>query len=304
MQPMTYSIKARGLMPYAIVTDSASSIPYTLAQKLGITILPLNYFVDDVEHPGFFPDKPIDLKGFYDSMREGHKVRTSLPNPHSTTETLRGLLEQGLDILYLGFSSALSGTYDSVHRICEELAQSFPKRTIACVETQAASFGQGLIVKNAALMAKAGRTLEEVAAWVKENRQKFNHWVTVDDLSFVLAGGRMARTGAFAANLLGIKPLLRIDEEGAIDVVEPCRGRKASLKKMAARVKERIASAGEEVVIAHADCLKDAEKLKDLISEGTQLRDFKIHYLDPVIGAHGGPGSMAVFFNGKPREER
>lgn len=288
-------------MTYAIVTDSASSITHVMAKELGLTVLPLNYFVDEVEHAGFFPDKPIDLKGFYESMRQGKKVRTSLPNPHQTHATLAELLKNGKDVLYIGFSSALSGTFDSVHNIARQLAAEFPERRIECVETHSASFAEGLIVKRAALMAKAGSTFAEVVDWIKENRLKFNHWVTVDDLSFVLNGGRMARTGAFAANLLGIKPLLRIDEEGAIDVVEKCRGRKAVLKKMAQRVKDRIASEDEEVVIGHGDCLEDAEKLRDLIMQDSKVSNFKIHFLDPVIGCHGGPGSMAVFFCGTDR---
>lgn len=288
-------------MSYAIVTDSASSISHTLAKELNLTVLPLNYFVDEVEHPGFFPDKPIDLKAFYNSMREGKSVRTSLPNPHNTHKTLEGLLKKGQDILYIGFSSALSGTFDSVHHIAQLLSQEYPERKIECVETHAASFAEGLIVKQAALMAKAGSTLSEVSQWVKDNCQRFNHWVTVDDLSFVLNGGRMQRTGAFAANLLGIKPLLRIDQNGAVDVVEKCRGRKAVLKKMAQRVKDRVASDDEEIVIGHGDCLEDAEKLRDLIMKDSKLHNFKIHYLDPVIGTHGGPGSMAVFFRGLER---
>lgn len=288
-------------MTYAIVTDSASSISHTMARDLDLTVLPLNYFVDEVEHAGFFPDKPIDLKAFYNSMREGRSVRTSLPNPHHTHQTLEGLLQKGKDVLYLGFSSALSGTFDSVHNIANQLAEQYPERRIECVETHAASFAQGLIVKQAALMAKAGSTLDAVAQWVADNCQRFNHWVTVDDLSFVLNGGRMQRTGAFAANLLGIKPLLRIDEQGAIDVVEKCRGRKAVLKKMAQRVKDRIEGDDEEIVIGHGDCLADAEKLRDLIMDGTKLHNFAIHYLDPVIGTHGGPGSMAVFFRGGAR---
>lgn len=288
-------------MSYAIVTDSASSISHALAKELNLTVLPLNYFVDEVEHPGFFPDKPIDLKAFYDSMREGKSVRTSLPNPHQTHLTLEGLLKKGQDILYIGFSSALSGTFDSVHHIAQLLSQEYPERKIECVETHAASFAEGLIVKQAARMAKAGSTLSEVSQWVKDNCQRFNHWVTVDDLSFVLNGGRMQRTGAFAANLLGIKPLLRIDQNGAVDVVEKCRGRKAVLKKMAQRVKDRVASDDEEIVIGHGDCLEDAEKLRDLIMKDSKLHNFKIHYLDPVIGTHGGPGSMAVFFRGLER---
>ncbi|MDO4502476.1 MAG: DegV family protein, partial [Coriobacteriia bacterium] len=279
----------------------ASSISHTMARDLDLTVLPLNYFVDEVEHAGFFPDKPIDLKAFYNSMREGRSVRTSLPNPHHTHQTLEGLLQKGKDVLYLGFSSALSGTFDSVHNIANQLAEQYPERRIECVETHAASFAQGLIVKQAALMAKAGSTLDAVAQWVADNCQRFNHWVTVDDLSFVLNGGRMQRTGAFAANLLGIKPLLRIDEQGAIDVVEKCRGRKAVLKKMAQRVKDRIEGDDEEIVIGHGDCLADAEKLRDLIMDGTKLHNFAIHYLDPVIGTHGGPGSMAVFFRGGAR---
>lgn len=285
-------------MSYALVTDSACSLPYTLCNELGLAVLPLNYYIDEVEHPGFFKDKPVDLKGFYESMRRGCKVRTSLPNPKETKETLAELLEEGKDLLYLGFSSALSGTYDSVHHICERLQEEYPQRRIVCVETVAASFGQGLLVKQAALMKRAGAALDEVAAWVEANRMKMAHWITVDDLSYVLGGGRLARTGAMAANLLKLKPVMRIDESGAVDVVNKTRGRKKSLRGMVEKLRESFdPTQSDEVVVAHADCVEDAESVRDMIvEEAGKPCTCHIEYLDPVIGAHGGPGSMAVFF--------
>ena len=285
-------------MTYALVTDSACSLSHTLCNELGLAVLPLNYYVDEVEHPGFFKDRPVDLKGFYQSMRNGSSVRTSLPNPKETRETLVELLEQGKDLLYLGFSSALSGTYDSVHHICERLQEEYPQRRIVCVETIAASFGQGLLVKQAALMKRAGAKLDDVVSWIEDNRMKAAHWITVDDLRYVLGGGRLARTGALAANLLKLKPVMRIDEDGAVDVVHKTRGRKKSLKGMADKLRETFdPSISDEVVVAHADCIEDAQAVKEMIEqEAGKPCSCHIEYLDPVIGAHGGPGSMAVFF--------
>ena len=255
-------------MTYALVTDSACSLSHTLCNELGLAVLPLNYYVDEVEHPGFFKDRPVVLKGFYQSMRNGSSVRTSLPNPKETRETLVELLEQGKDLLYLGFSSALSGTYDSVHHICERLQEEYPQRRIVCVETIAASFGQGLLVKQAALMKRAGAKLDDVVSWIEDNRMKAAHWITVDDLRYVLGGGRLARTGALAANLLKLKPVMRIDENGAVDVVHKTRGRKKSLKGMADKLRETFdPSISDEVVVAHADCIEDAQAVKEMIEQ-------------------------------------
>lgn len=286
------------IMSYALVTDSACSLSYKVCRELELAVLPLNYYIDEVEHPGFFKDKPVDLKGFYESMRRGCAVRTSLPNPKESREALVELLEQGKDLLYLGFSSALSGTYDSVHHLCERLQEEYPQRRIVCVETIAASFGQGLLVKQAALMKRAGAKLDDVVAWVEANRMKMAHWITVDDLKYVLGGGRLARTGAMAANLLKLKPVMRIDESGAVDVVAKTRGRKKSLKGMVEKLRESFdPTQSSEVVVAHADCIEDAQAVRDMIiEEAGKPCECHIEYLDPVIGAHGGPGSMAVFF--------
>lgn len=291
-------------MSYAIVTDSASSLSYKIAEKLELTVLPLRYFVDEVDHPGFLKDRPVDLKGFYEAMRNGSKVRTSLPNLQESEDAIRGLLEKGKDILYLGFSCGLSGTFDAINTICSQLREQYPARRIERIETIAASYGEGLLVRGAAALAKAGSSMDEVIEWVKDRRLNVSHWITVDDLSFVLGGGRMGKRAAKVANFLNLKPILRIDEEGAIDVAGKARGRKKSLKAMVDKMKTTFdIECGKEVVIAHGDCVEDAEYLQQLIAEEISDEcEFEIDYLDPVIGTHGGPGSMAIFFFGHGRK--
>ena len=289
-------------MSYAIVTDSTCGIPFDMAAQLKLTVLPLAYFIDGVEHCGFFPDKPINLKGFYESMRAGSSVRTSLPNPKESMETIRGILATGRDVLYLGCSEGLSGTFGSVKMVCEQLAEEFPERTIRCICTASSSYGEGVLVKKAALKALAGESLEQVAAWATEVRMHINHWFTVDDLSFALGGGRMARTGAFAANMLDLKPILRLDEEGKVDIYGKTRGRKRSFKHIVAEVKAHLGEGfDDEIVIAHGDCPEEAEKLREMISQETGATKFSMEYLDPVVGCHGGPGAVAVFFQGLHR---
>ena len=290
-------------MSFALVTDSACSLPYTLCNSLNLTVLPLNYYIDDVEFLGFHKDRPVDLQHFYQSMRNGSKVRTSLPNLADTRNALVELLDQGKDILYLGFSCGLSGTFDSVHGICETLKADYPKQRLVCVETVAASFGEGLLVKKAALMKAAGATLDEIASWVEEHRMRAVHWVTVDDLSYVLGGGRLGHAGALAANLLHLKPILRIDEEGRVAIAGKARGRKKCLKAMVERMGQTVDDQTMEVYIGHGDCYDDAAFVEKLIKqELSPFYQVDIQYLDPIIGTHGGPGSLAIFFMGSGRQ--
>ena len=189
-------------MSYAIVTDSTCGIPFDKAAQLKLTVLPLAYFIDGVEHCGFFPDKPINLKGFYESMRAGSSVRTSLPNPKESMETIRGILATGRDVLYLGCSEGLSGTFGSVKMVCEQLAEEFPERTIRCICTASSSYGEGVLVKKAALKALAGESLEQVAAWATEVRM---HITALDHL--VLTVADIDRSIAFYTQLLDMRPV-------------------------------------------------------------------------------------------------
>lgn len=286
-------------MAYRIVTDSASNLREEMIDEFGLEVLPLTFMVDGVEYRSYLKGEKTDLKQFYTMMREGKVVTTSLPSMQETETTLRAILDAGDDILYLGFSSALSGTYEATELLITGLAAEYPERTLRAEETFAASGGQGLLVYLACKKKAAGATLDEVADFVRETRDHLCHWFTVDDLMFLFRGGRVSRTSAWAGTMLNIKPVLHVDDTGALIPMEKVRGRKKSIKALVDHMeKTAIDPASQTVFITHGDCIEDAELLMKEITERLGVTDFVLNYVDPVIGAHSGPGTLALFFVG------
>lgn len=290
-------------MSYVIVTDSSCNLPESLIDQHELEILPLTFMIDGVQHTSYLKGEVTDLKQFYTMMREGKVITTSLPNVADSTDLIEGLLKSGSDVLYLGFSSALSGTYESTERIMKELGAKYPERKAISVETLAASEGEGMLVLYAADLRESGKSIEEVADWVRENRLHLAHWFTVDDLMFLYRGGRVSRASATAGTMLNIKPVMHVDDEGRLIPVSKVRGRKRSINAMFDRMKESIEpSYGlQHIGITHGDCLEDAEYLAGLIRKEFEIKDLTINYVDPVIGAHSGPGTLALFFLAKTR---
>lgn len=286
-------------MAYRIVTDSASNLTEEMIDEFGLEILPLAFMIDGVEYRSYLKGQHVDLKQFYTMMREGKVITTSLPNMQETESTLRTILDAGDDVLYLGFSSALSGTYEATALLMAQLAEEYPERTLRAEETFAASGGQGLLVYLACKKKEEGASIDETAAFVEATRDCLCHWFTVDDLMFLFRGGRVGRTSAWAGTMLNIKPVLHVDAAGALIPMEKVRGRKKSIKALVDHMEQTaIDPAAQTVFITHGDCLEDAELLKREIEERLGVTDFVINYVDPVIGAHSGPGTLALFFVG------
>jgi DegV family protein with EDD domain len=284
-------------MSFAIVTDTSCNLSESLIDQYDLHILPLTFIIDGEEYRSYLKGKTTDLTTFYAKMREGKVIATSLPNLEESSETLQALLEGGHDILYIGFSSGLSGTYQAISMLLAELAENYPERNVASVDTLAASGGEGLLVLNAARMRNAGASMQEVVTWLEENKLHLAHWFTVDDLEYLFRGGRVSRTSAWAASLLNIKPILHVDNEGHLIPLEKVRGRKKSLKTLVDHMKQtHLPLEGQTIFITHGDCLEDAEYLADLVKEEFGVEDIMINCIDPVIGAHSGPGTMALFF--------
>ena len=284
-------------MNFEIVTDSSCNLVEDMIDEFGLHILPLTFMVDGTEHRSYLKGQVTDLRQFYTMMRAGKVIKTSLPNVAESEQTLRSILDAGKDVLYLGFSSGLSGTYESTALLCRQLSDAYPDRKLVAVDTLAASGGEGLLVYHAAQLARAGKSLEEVAQWVEDNKLHLAHWFTVDDLMFLFRGGRVSRTSAWAGTMLNIKPVMHVDDEGHLIPLEKVRGRKKSLKAL---VKHMAASVNrpiqEPIFITHGDCIEDAEYLAGLVRDELGVSDIRINYVDPVIGAHSGPGTMALFF--------
>ena len=208
------------------------------------------------------------------------------------------MLDAGRDVLYLGFSSGLSGTYEATELLAKQLRGEYPDRKIYTVDTLAASGGQGLLVWHACQHAEAGEGIDVVRDWVEGNKLRLAHWFTVDDLMFLWRGGRVSKTSAWAGTLLNIKPVLHVDDEGHLIPMEKVRGRKKSLTALLNHMEKTGTQplADQMVFITHGDCLEEAQWLEQQIRERFGVRDIVVNCIDPVIGAHSGPGTMALFF--------
>lgn len=285
-------------MGYEIVTDSSANLTEEMYNELGISVLPLRFMLDDKEYVSYEKGKHSDLKEFYRLMREGSVFTTSLPYPNKSEETLREILDRGQDILYIGFSSGLSGTFEGTRIIMDALKEEYPERKLLYVDTLAAAAGEGLLVWQAAQMKEQGASMEEVLAWVEENRLNCAHRFTVDDLMYLFRGGRVSKTSAWAGTLLKVKPVLHVDDEGKLIPLQKVRGRKKSIEALFENLCETIQEPLEEQVIfiSHGDCIEDVEYLEKLITDKFQPKMLFHNILDPVIGAHSGPGTVALFF--------
>ena len=285
-------------MAFEIVTDSSCNLTEEMIDEFGLSILPLTFMIDGQEYRSYLKGEKTDLRQFYTMMREGKVITTSLPNLSESEALFRELLDAGKDVLYIGFSSALSGTYQAINVLLDGLKAEYPDRTILSEESFAASGGQGMLVWLAAKKAREGASIEEVAAYVEETRLHVAHWFTVDDLMFLFRGGRVSKTSAWAGTLLNIKPVLHVDDIGALIPMEKVRGRKKSLNALLNHMEKTALQpvSDQTIFITHGDCIEDAEYVADEVRKRFGVKDVIINYVDPVIGAHSGPGTMALFF--------
>ena len=283
---------------YVILTDSGADLPREVASELGVAVIDLVLQMGDVTKL----NGEMDPKEFYSRLRQKEMITTSAVNMERFKEFFEGYLKEGKDILYLGFSSGLSATYVAGRNAAEELCEAYPDRKILTVDTLCASLGQGLLVTHVAKKKAAGASIDEVYAYVNENVLRLCHWFTVDDLFFLKRGGRVSTATAVLGTMLAIKPVLHVDNEGHLINVAKVRGRRASIDAMFDKIAETaIAPEGQLYYICHGDCLEDAEYLKGRILAAYPNSEVMIGYTGTVIGAHSGPGTLALFFLGTER---
>lgn len=283
-------------MSFVIVTDSSANLPENLVKKLGIKVISLSFLVDGEEFLSYKENESIDISKFYKMMRDGKVIKTSLINEDKFIENFEKYLSTGNDVLYIAMSSGISGTYNSSTLAVKTLQEKFPDRKIISINSLAACLGQGLLVYYAALMKKAGKTIEEISAWLIENRLKMKHHFTVDDLMFLKRGGRIPATTAIIGSVLNIKPLLKVDDKGALVAENKVRGRKNSLDKLIDALNNAHDIQEQTIGIAHGDCIDDVDYMVKQIRARFKPKDIIVHHVDPVIGAHSGPGTVAMFF--------
>ena len=283
---------------YVLVTDSAADLSENQIERMGLVSIPLNVFMKDA------PAMPCTLTGkeFYDAVRSGRTACTSAANLARFRETFGEILREGKDILYLAFSSPLSCMCATARIAAEEMQAEYPDRRIIVIDTLCASLGEGLLVYNAAEQKAKGLSLDELAAYVEENRLRLIHWFTVDDLMFLKRGGRLSAVSAIAGSLLGIKPVLHVSDEGKLVAVGKVRGWKNAILELAKHFAEECTDRESVVFIAHADAHADASLLRDTLMQEHGAKHVVIGEIGPVIGAHAGPGTVALFYLGESRE--
>lgn len=287
---------------YVLMTDSSCDLPADLAEKMELSVLPLYLDLDGQKYANYLDEREIAFSEIYAKLRTKCPAKTSAVNVNDFIEPMERLLREGKDILYIGFSSGLSSTYDAGAMAAREMAERYPERRIYAVDTLCASMGQGLMVYLAWKQKQMGRTIEEVRDYIEDNKLHLCHWFTIDDLMFLKRGGRISGTTAIVGSMLSIKPVMHVDNAGHLIKVGTARGRKASLKALADQAGKLGVDLGiQTVFISHGDCLEDANYLADIMRARFGVKEVVISYVGPVIGAHSGPGTVALFFLGRER---
>jgi DegV family protein with EDD domain len=282
---------------YRIITDSCADLSPQLVSELDVTVLPLTVHLNGKSYHNTPDESELTARDFYQQVRDGAMPTTSQVNVEAFTTAIEPLLQAGQDVLYIGFSSGLSGTYNSGRLAAQELADHYPNRKIIAVDTLAASMGEGLLVYHACKLRDEGKTIDEVAAWLEENKLHMAHWFTVDDLYHLKRGGRVSGAAAFFGTMLNIKPVLHVDDAGHLIPMEKVRGRKTSLDALVDHMKQTAINPGEQVIfISHGDCLTDAQYVAEQVRTRFGTKKVYLNNVGPVIGAHSGPGTMALFF--------
>ena len=289
-------------MRYRILTDSTGDLTPELVQELDLTVIPMEFTVDGKSYRNYPDGHEMSAKDFYDLLRAVKTSTTAQINSHEFTEWADPILQAGEDLLYIAFSSGLSGTCQSALLAKQELSEKYPDRKFLVVDSLCASMGEGLLVYYAAKMQQEGKSIDEVYQWLQENKLHLCHWFTVDDLNHLKRGGRVSSAAALFGTMLGIKPVLHVDDAGHLIPVAKIRGRKQSLDSLVAHMEETVTEPEKQVIfISHGDCLQDAQYVADKIREKWKVKDIVLNEIGPVIGTHSGPGTVALFFLGSKR---
>ncbi len=285
-------------MSYQIITDSCCDFTQAQLQQYDVTCANLTVLYNGENHQNF--SDPAAVKAFYEELRSGTMATTAAVNPDGWAKLMQPALEDGRDVLVMTFTSALSTTYQSAVIAAEELREQYPQRKILVVDTLCAALGQGLLVHHACRKRDEGMPIEELAAWLEENKGHLCHWVTVDDLSHLKRGGRINTTTALVGTMLNVKPIIHVDAEGRLVNCAKVRGRKTAMEYLVKKFTETCTDF-DTVFIAHGDCPEDAATLEAMLREKHDIKEITTGYVGPVIGAHTGPGVLVVFFLGTQR---
>lgn len=286
---------------FVITTDNNADLPdnYYIENEVGC--VSLTYTVDDITYN---KDNSLPVREFYDKMRNGSMPTTAQVNPDNARELMEPYVRAGKDVLHIAFSSGLSGSYNSSRIAAEELKEEYKDATIVVIDSLCASLGQGLLVYKAVELKKAGKSMEEIVSWIEEHIAHLCHVFTVSDLNHLHRGGRVSKMTAIVGTMINIKPILHVDKDGKLIPIGKVRGRKKSLQELVNLMGENIGEYVDEndiIFISHGDCEEDAIYVQNLVKERFGYENFLINPVGPTIGAHSGPGTIALFYLGKER---
>ncbi len=279
---------------FVIITDGPCDLPKNYCEEHDIAVIPL-YVSLAGANPVHFPAAEFDTKAFYDALREAKPVKTSAPSIEDFKKAMEPYLKAGKDVLYVGFSAKLSATYNAGRLAADDLMEAYPERKILCINSKCASLGQGLLVHLLVEQRESGCSLEETHAYGEQMVPRIRHWFTVDDLMHLKRGGRISGSTALLGTMLQIKPILRVNEEGGLEPFSKIRGRRAALKQLADYVGENMVP-DTMTAISHGDCEEDMQFVRDILRRKYGVKKMLTNLVDPIVGAHSGPGTLAVFY--------
>lgn len=285
-------------MAFSIVTDSSSNLPTPYLREHGVEVICLSYIIDG--KPNTCPDtEAFDGTAYYAAIQSGQRVTTSQIPPQLYLDCFEKLLQQGNDLLYVGMSSGISGSYASAETAAAELREKYPERTLRLVDTLAASLGEGIAVRRAVECRAAGRTIDETADLLMARRQSLYQVVMIGDLMYLRRSGRVSMTKAILGTVLGMRPILKGNAEGQLIVCGKVRGHRAALLSLAEKYRTLVREAGEQLVgIAYTSSPEDAQTLAEMIRSIAPPKELCIVRYEPVTGSHVGPDTVALFFEG------
>lgn len=286
---------------YVIITDSTHDMPKGYVEDNGVWTIPIVYEIDGEEYG---KDKDLTNKEFYDRMRAGSTTKTAAPNINDITEKFTEALKQGKDVLFTCLSSGISSTVEHAYAAKAELEEEYPDADICVFDSLCACGGQGLLIYYAIENQKKGLSVKENLEALEALKMNIVHKFTVEDLVYLQRGGRVSKAAAVIGGMINLKPVLHVDDEGKLVAEVKVRGRKKSLNQLVAGMEECVGSYAdkqEAVVICHADCIEDAEYVKNIVEEKFHPEKIFISEVSPTIGAHAGPGTMTLFFLGDKR---
>lgn len=290
------------MQDFSIVTDSSCDLPPRMAQQMGLTVLPLTFRLQGRDYQNWLDGREMSFEEFYLHIRQGEPCTTSAVNVERFTAGIEALLRRGQDVLCICFSSGLSNTYNAARMACASLAPRYPGRTLRVVDTLAASLGQGLLIWHAARLRGEGMDAGAVADWIEENKLHLCHWFTVDDLNYLRRGGRISGATALLGTMLNIKPVLHMDNAGHLVSVGKARGRRRALDALVSHMAQTAIEPEKQMVfISHCDARQDAAYVAQAVREKLGVPQTVLNFVGPVIGAHAGPGTVALFFLGTER---